>query len=148
MSEHGAKKSGRHLTLVVNNDTPVEKQAEPLVDTLDSKVLLSIRALSKPKEKDYLTEVIDRFSTTTPELLSKLERAILEGNGPAVVALAQYLKGAAFSLGALELARLAQKVEACGMENNLKSALMLFPEVSAGFEQTKNLLQTNWRLVG
>lgn len=78
---------------------------------LDLQLLEGLHELSDPDEPSMVTELLEIFETTTPDLLEKLRLHISNNELQAVYAIAHRLKGSASNIGASALALICSEME-------------------------------------
>jgi HPt (histidine-containing phosphotransfer) domain-containing protein len=80
---------------------------------IDWAPLRSLRELQGPDQPDIVATLVQTFSNVSALGLSRLHQAVGDGDAEAVRHAAHSLRGCAGQIGAVELARVSQQLEAC-----------------------------------
>jgi CheY-like chemotaxis protein len=84
-----------------------------------------------------LAELVDLFSSQTPERLAYLRRAIEGDNAAAVSDHAHQLKGGCLTLAAIDMAELCEELEMTARDGLLSGAAARVDQIEASFKQTQ-----------
>jgi two-component system, sensor histidine kinase and response regulator len=84
--------------------------------SIDWEYLHSLRELQPPDEPDVVAELLQIFSTESVARVALLHDALRHGDAEEIRRLAHMLRGSAGQIGALELARVAERLEQSGRQ--------------------------------
>jgi HPt (histidine-containing phosphotransfer) domain-containing protein len=111
---------------------------EPLsasgMDTVDEKVLESIRALQREGNSDLLNRVIEAYLKEGARLLQALRGAVEKADGEALRKAAHSLRSSSANVGAQKLSSLCKELETMGQENSMKQAASLLSKTIVEYE--------------
>jgi signal transduction histidine kinase/HPt (histidine-containing phosphotransfer) domain-containing protein len=114
---------------------------------LDSQVLNELRALGTNEEpRDFLTELIDIYLESVPEVLQAILSAINSNNGARLRSSAHRLKGLSANLGAHTLVAVCETLEQMGSEGKTKGADELLKAIETDFKSVRKELVEGWRI--
>jgi two-component system, sensor histidine kinase and response regulator len=109
---------------------------------LSSDTLNTLRNLKQEGEPDFLNELIDTYSRLAPSILSDLEKAVASRDSGRIKHLAHRLKGMSGNIGALSMQSLCERMQ----DSPLQDPVTLLRSIQRQFEETKNELETSWRI--
>lgn len=118
----------------------VSSVAVSTLTRLDPASLAAIRALQRPGKPDLLRMVLDRYLTTTPQLIEELRAALARGDAAAVRFAAHNLKSSSATIGATALAALSKELEQMGREHTLATAPALVERVATAYAALQGAL--------
>jgi two-component system sensor histidine kinase/response regulator len=118
------------------NDTP----AYPGVQTIDTRAWDSIRSLQRPGQPDMLCKVIDKYLSSSRQLIETMRTAVSQRDAGVLHRTAHSLKSSSATLGALRLAALCKEVEAMGRMNTLNSVTNLWENIEAEYALVQDAL--------
>jgi len=94
-------------------------------------------------DRDLLAELAELFCQERPKMISALERAVAERNGPSAHAAAHSLKGSVAVFAAKWAVALAMQLEAFADSGQLASAAELLSELKTEIERVCEELRRN-----
>ncbi|HTK86513.1 MAG TPA: response regulator, partial [Nitrospiraceae bacterium] len=118
------------------DDTP----AYPGVQTIDTRAWDSIRSLQRPGQPDMLCKVIDKYLSSSRQLIDTMRAAVSQRDAGVLHRTAHSLKSSSATLGALRLAALCKEVEAMGRMNTLNSVTNLWENIEAEYALVQDAL--------
>lgn len=71
---------------------------------------------------DFLSELLEEFTASSPELIAAMQQAISSGDAPVLQRAAHTLKSGSASFGALDFAALCRELEFIGRSGDLAGA--------------------------
>ncbi|MBX2809468.1 MAG: response regulator [Cellvibrionaceae bacterium] len=86
-------------------------------------------------------KLITLFKTDTPKTIAELERAVDAEQAADAGLLAHKLKGSVSNLGGIELAALAQKIEAAGKSDDLDAVKTLWPAIRPQYDKLLGVIE-------
>jgi CheY-like chemotaxis protein/HPt (histidine-containing phosphotransfer) domain-containing protein len=92
---------------------------------VDTSVLDQLGGLQPSSGADIIVEFIEIFLTDLPARRAAIREAVESGKGAAITTAAHALKGSSAYMGARELHRLCQELEAAGRREDAKTASMI-----------------------
>jgi HPt (histidine-containing phosphotransfer) domain-containing protein len=92
-------------------------------------------------ESEFEREITELFLKDTGEHLSRLKKAIDEGNATALEREAHTVKGAGSNMGADKFSELALALERKGKSGSLEGAQDMLTELEAEFRRVKDFLE-------
>jgi two-component system, sensor histidine kinase and response regulator len=110
--------------------------SENAIPCVNQNVLAGLRALSKARGRDLVSELSGTFFVVLPERLDAINAAAALGDAKAFAAVAHKLKGGAACIGADRLAALCGRLESMGDAGSLEGAQTLIEELK---REAKNL---------
>jgi HPt (histidine-containing phosphotransfer) domain-containing protein len=81
------------------------------------------------QDEELLAELVKLFNETSADDLSKMQKALSEGDAQGVGDAAHSIKGAAASLGIEDIRKAAHDIEKAGRSGNLDGAGSCLPEL-------------------
>lgn len=78
---------------------------------IDRAVLHEIRALGKEKGAEMLTKIVGMFLSESPQLVQKIQDAIVKGDAKSLRQSAHYLRSGALGIGASRVAEICWQLE-------------------------------------
>ena len=108
--------------------------------SIDPRAWESIRSLQRPGQPDMLCKVIDKYLSSSRQLLDTMRSAVPQGDAGALHRTAHSLKSSSATLGALRLAALCKEVEAMGRNNMLNGMSALWEKIEAEYAVVQNAL--------
>ena len=93
-------------------------------------------------DRALLAEVIDTFLGTIPDALGELQAAVANENGRQLEAAAHSLKGAASTICAEPVRRVAQQLEELGKRNEFQDVEVALAEVEAHLNRLRDFAET------
>jgi HPt (histidine-containing phosphotransfer) domain-containing protein len=117
---------------------------EPLsasgMDTVDEKVLESIRTLQREGTSDLLNRVIEAYLKEATRLLQALREAVEKADGEALRKAAHSLKSSSANVGAQRLSSLCKELETMGQEKSIQEAAYLLSKMILEYEVVQKSL--------
>jgi PAS domain S-box-containing protein len=110
------------------------------VPTIDPRAWESIRSLQRPGHPDMLCKVIDKYLTSSRQLIETMRLAVPQHDAAALHRTAHSLKSSSATLGALRLAALCKDAEAMGRTNTLKGMPRLWEQLEAEYGAVQEAL--------
>jgi HPt (histidine-containing phosphotransfer) domain-containing protein len=104
---------------------------------LDPAVLDTLRSLNRPGEPDLVEQVLTMFLEDSPARIEAMSTAIGARDAVQLQRAAHNLKGSAGNVGATELQRICQELEAIGKGGQVEGATRFFQELRDEFERVK-----------
>jgi HPt (histidine-containing phosphotransfer) domain-containing protein len=102
--------------------------------------LSTFEALKEAMGSDYIGELVQAYFDETPQLLDKLQQALIIQDCDAFRRAAHSIKSTSNSFGALEFGLLAKELEMMGKDSNLDGAPGKVKSLVAGYEPVKQAL--------
>ena len=99
--------------------------SENAIPCVNQQLLAELRALSKARGTDLVSELSRTFFSVLPERIDAIRAAAVAGDGRAFAAGAHKIKGAAACIGASRLAALCGRIESLGDSGSLEGAAVL-----------------------
>jgi len=118
---------------LIGNDKP----SAPISSPVDIKHLEEITG----GESEFKREIIELFFQDTGEHLSRLKKALDEGNATALEREAHTVKGAGVNMGADKFGELALALERKGKSGSLEGAQDMLAELEAEFRRVNDFLE-------
>jgi HPt (histidine-containing phosphotransfer) domain-containing protein len=103
--------------------------------------LPTFEALKDAMGADYITELVQAYFEETPQLLSKLQDALVKQDCDAFRQAAHSIKSTSNSFGALQFGTMAKELEMMGREARLDCAPGKVKSLVAGFQAVKQALE-------
>jgi HPt (histidine-containing phosphotransfer) domain-containing protein len=100
----------------------------PVIEPLDPARIDELLALGE-RAVPLVERAIGNFVANLPDTIVELEKAIADGDGPALRATAHKLKGSALNLGAKEVADVSRRLEELGDQDEPQLAGPLLDEL-------------------
>jgi CheY-like chemotaxis protein/HPt (histidine-containing phosphotransfer) domain-containing protein len=119
---------------------PDEELNEEAVFGLDPVALQNLSELVGNDEA-FLVELIGTYLEDAPAMIDEMDRAIEDGDAPALRMAAHTLKSNSADFGAMTLSNLAKELEYMGREESLDGAADLMPQVREAFEKSEVILR-------
>jgi PAS domain S-box-containing protein len=110
------------------------------VPTIDPRAWESIRSLQRPGHPDMLCKVIDKYLTSSRQLIETMRLAVPQHDAAALHRMAHSLKSSSATLGALRLAALCKEAEAMGRTNTLEGMPPLWEQLEAEYGAVQEAL--------
>jgi len=114
--------------------------AEPEPEALDISTLERLRVLAAATNPALLGEIIRAFHSDAEERIAAMRTAIADGDAGALRAAAHALKGASGNVGARQMMRLCEQLQALGMAGTLQGAGELLARLDAAFAKVQEAL--------
>jgi two-component system, sensor histidine kinase len=111
---------------------------------IDKSQLESLRELSQPGEKDFVSELIDIFLQQSPLVLAELEAGVKNGDALTIEKLAHKFKGSCGNIGAVRLQKLCAELETLGRNKEVAKAKTVFAEVPPRYAEACEVLRRDW----
>ena len=108
--------------------------------TIDPRAWDSIRSLQRPGQPDMLGKVIDKYLSSSRELLDAMREAIPQRDAATLHRTAHSLKSSSATLGALRLAALCKEAEAMGRTNMLDDMPALWERIQSEYAVVQEAL--------
>ena len=119
-----------------------EEQAEATrLDTIDRKVLDTLRSLRRGKAPDLLPKVLHMYLNHAPQLLNTIRDAVAHSDAPALQRAAHSLKSSSANVGAMQLAAFSKEMEALGKAQQVAQAVSLLATMEAEYTMVEAALQ-------
>ena len=121
---------------------PRTSNSEPCVDvsTIDPRAWESIRSLQRPGQPDMLSKVIDKYLSSSRQLLDTMRAAVPQADAGSLHRTAHSLKSSSATLGALRLAALCKEAEAMGRTNMLNGMPALWKKIESEYALVQEAL--------
>jgi signal transduction histidine kinase/CheY-like chemotaxis protein/HPt (histidine-containing phosphotransfer) domain-containing protein len=100
---------------------------------IDLEVINEIRQLQKPEGPNILHKIISSFLVNSPRLLERLKQAVAVGNHEDIWQITHSLKSSSASLGAIQMAKICEKLEKIGREQRLEKSDYLLQKLEGEF---------------
>ncbi|HET7057292.1 MAG TPA: response regulator [Nitrospiraceae bacterium] len=110
------------------------------VSTIDPRAWESIRSLQRPGQPDMLCKVIDKYLSSSRQLIDTMRTAVPQRDAEALHRTAHSLKSSSATLGARRLAALCKEVEAMGRTNALNGVPALWEKIEAEYALVQEAL--------
>jgi len=114
----------------INTDN-LEQEHKPF--HIDLAVINEIRQLQKPEGPNILHKIISSFLVNSPRLLERLKQAVAVGNHEDIWQITHSLKSSSASLGAIQMAKICEKLEKIGREQRLEKSDYLLQKLEGEF---------------
>jgi CheY-like chemotaxis protein/HPt (histidine-containing phosphotransfer) domain-containing protein len=108
--------------------------------TIDTRAWDSIRSLQRPGQPDMLCKVIDKYLSSSRQLIETMRTAVSQRDAGVLHRTAHSLKSSSATLGALRLAALCKEVEAMGRTNALDGVASLWENIEAEYALVQEAL--------
>jgi HPt (histidine-containing phosphotransfer) domain-containing protein len=108
--------------------------------TIDPRAWESIRSLQRPGQPDMLCKVIDKYLSSSRQLMDTMRTAVPQRDAGALHRTAHSLKSSSATLGARRLASLCKEVEAMGRTNVLNGVPALWEKIEAEYALVQEAL--------
>jgi PAS domain S-box-containing protein len=108
--------------------------------TIDTRAWDSIRSLQRPGQPDMLCKVIDKYLSSSRQLIDTMRTAVSQRDAGVLHRTAHSLKSSSATLGALRLAALCKEVEAMGRTNALNGVASLWESIEAEYTLVQDAL--------
>ncbi|SPH17104.1 Signal transduction histidine-protein kinase BarA [Defluviimonas aquaemixtae] len=92
-------------------------------------------------DREALGELIESFLEEGPDLISRIEGAVRDGDADGLRRAAHTMKSSAADFGALELSRLCREIEAMGREGDVAGAAALSDRAAVAFGKARDGLR-------
>jgi HPt (histidine-containing phosphotransfer) domain-containing protein len=129
----------------LNGGSPGTQDRQPpgggAEEHLDSAVLTNLRKMISTGQANLFQTLVSTFREETGTLLTTLQAALAEGSPAKVRAAAHSLKGAAFILGARQVADLSAELEKRGRAGSVEGAAALLDALEVETRQVFDALQ-------
>lgn len=99
-------------------------------------------------DMELFNEIIAVFREEASRLESAMGSAIAKGDAQGVEKTAHALKGAALTISAIKIARLADILESMGRDQNLDAAEKVFAGVTAGLNELERIFDAKFQKMG
>ena len=121
---------------------PRTSNAQPCVDvsTIDPRAWESIRSLQRPGQPDMLCKVIDKYLSSSRQLIDTMRAAVPQNDAGSLHRTAHSLKSSSAMLGALRLAALCKEAEAMGRTNLLSGMPVLWEKIESEYAVVQEVL--------
>lgn len=110
------------------------------VPILDEKLLARLRELSEGEAPGTLARLIQRYLTTVPPQLERMQRLLIRGDAGTLAEEAHGLAGSSGMYGLSLLRQRCLALEECARRRRLEGAEALLAEVTRAFEEARPLL--------
>ena len=120
---------------------PVTRSRNGDESVIDTEALQVLRQLRRPDKPDPVAELIDLFVQETPVRLREMRTAANQYNAQALAAVAHNLRGCASSIGAMQMARLCEKLEENAGRRALQVSSRLLNEIETEFDRARCALE-------
>ena len=110
-------------------------------DSLDEKVLESLRKMAGAKASVILKQIINNYLEDAPELWQKILTAITAKDGEELKNSAHTLRSSSANLGAMKLANLCKQLENLGRSGNIANANEFISAAEAEYHQVISALK-------
>lgn len=90
---------------------------------------------------DFLTELVEAYIVSTPELFTSIRQALDSGDAPALQRAAHSLKTGSASFGALSFAAYCKELEDMGKSGRLEDARQKFTAIEVGYQEVVEALR-------
>ena len=100
---------------------------------LDAATLDRLAAIGQHDQSDFLTRVLQRYLSDTPEIMVRLREAVQRGDAEAIRKTAHALKSSSGNVGAQSLAAACQELEFIGRDEDIAQALGLLEILETGY---------------
>jgi signal transduction histidine kinase/CheY-like chemotaxis protein/HPt (histidine-containing phosphotransfer) domain-containing protein len=120
---------------------PEDKAEATRLDTIDRKVLETLRSLRRGKGPDLLPKVLHMYLHHAPHLLNAMRDAVTHSDTPALQRAAHSLKSSSANVGAMQLAALSKEMEALGKAQQMTQAVSLLATIEAEYTIVEAALQ-------
>lgn len=90
---------------------------------------------------DFVGELIAAYCDETPQLMAKLQRALVAHDADTFRQAAHSIKSTSNTFGALQLGALAQELETMGRAGNLANAQSKVDQLTAEYERVQQTLK-------
>jgi HPt (histidine-containing phosphotransfer) domain-containing protein len=117
----------------------------PPPDALDRRVFASLAAL-ETDAPGLLHQIMGEFHETASRRFVAIGEALRTGNAGALAFEAHGLRGSCGTLGARQMAFLAERLEAMGREGRTQDGLSLLPALESEYEAARRALDTAYSL--
>ena len=109
-------------------------------EAVDPSSLLMLRQLQKPGAPDAVGRILERFLEETPQRMAALRQAVEQGDARGLEQAAHALKGIAGTVGANEMAGMAQTLEHMGRAGSTDGAQQRVDELEGAFDRAQPIL--------
>jgi HPt (histidine-containing phosphotransfer) domain-containing protein len=106
--------------------------------------LSSLRELSMPGEKDFVSELIDIFFQQSPKIIAELEAGVNSNDAQVIEKMAHKFKGSCGNIGAARLQALCAELEQIGKAKELSKAKVLFSLIPQNYREVCEVLKRDW----
>jgi signal transduction histidine kinase/CheY-like chemotaxis protein/HPt (histidine-containing phosphotransfer) domain-containing protein len=114
-----------------DRSTPVEPESDPRFDPA------VLRRLADLGQSDaFVTRVVDKYLSSSAELLAALRDGVAASDPEAARAAAHTLKSSSAQIGAVRLSALCKELEALGRSGSMEGVAELFDEIAGEHEST------------
>ncbi len=111
------------------------------IDVIDPAVLAGLRGLQQPGTPDLLSQLVELFLDDAAPRLATLAQTLAQGDARALERQAHSLKGSSVNLGARQMARLCEQLEALGRSGELRRAPEVLAQLEAAFDRARAALR-------
>ncbi len=124
-------------------DEEAEDSEDPVtpVEPIDRESLDRLRALDTESSGQLFDRIVQRYLSSSPELLKTLRKELARGNAVGVKEAAHSLKSASGFLGATEVVALCQALESLALKNAMDEATEKLAALEPAFEIAKTALE-------
>ncbi len=105
-------------------------QSEIIVQAVFSDLLDSVGG-----DLDFMSELVEAYISSTPELFTSIQQALETANASALQRAAHSLKSGSASFGALSFANQCKELEDMGKSGLLEGASQKFTELKVGYQE-------------
>jgi len=105
-------------------------QSEIIVQAIFSDLLDSVGG-----DLDFMSELVEAYISSTPELFTSIQQALETANASALQRAAHSLKSGSASFGALSFANQCKELEDMGKSGLLEGASQKFTELKVGYQE-------------
>ena len=119
---------------------PEPRPSNLTTGSIDPRAWESIRSLQRPGRPDMLCKVIDKYLSSSRQLLDTMRAAVPQGDAGVLHRTAHSLKSSSATLGALRLAALCKEVEAMGRTNMLNGMPALWEKIESEYAVVQDAL--------
>jgi CheY-like chemotaxis protein/HPt (histidine-containing phosphotransfer) domain-containing protein len=116
-------------------------EVQPLLPTLDSRVIQELQNLGENEEPDFFFTIVDQFITDLPRHLEAIHLALDQQDSEALLKAAHTCKGSSRSIGATALADVSYELELIGREGKMERAAVLWERWVTEQDRTCQALQ-------
>ena len=117
----------------------------PASPEIDAETILALQAMGQQSsDDDYFASLYDVFRSSMEERLPLLEQQLLEGDCNAAASTAHYIKSSSGSLGAREMSRLCEIIEAGCREGEIRDLPRQFTALDAACQRFLQTIERDW----
>lgn len=128
-----------YIENIINNNSRSDT-----AQTLDEKMLQSIKDLAGDDDPEFLPNLIRLFFHRAPTIMSEIDLAIHQNDFYKLERSSHSLKGSCGNLGATSMMKICEQLESIGRSETTEGATLLHKKLQTSYTRVKDELEKDW----